>query len=412
MTDAKTIEFRMRIELRSKRRMRCYSAIVSLCFCVLNSIVHVNVGAFVATVTPHFAISRRRLIASVPTILLSNAAASDEGIELIPPQGGTLKPIGYRSTTVTVGGQTVPVAVWYPLDEPSPSSTPPSTTSSTKPKPYNYKIGIGNLFKVFLGVALPIPNPQVNSGDATSILVNGTPASASSSLNGIVFAHGMLGSRFDMADLCANLAREGFVVSSADFAESISASFTPNDQTSRSAIIEAEKNVLRGLGVTEFGIFGHSAGGGSATMTEGTFGLGRCAIAGARLYEGRDPLYIVASQGDGVIPLERVKQAVPQGVTIASDPSDVTWSSKKRGALLLEGPVGGEEYAPNLISFLDEEANAALVKVLSPLLPLARFLKLPVLDFDVYVDRKDSAATAKAIRPSIVEFFLAQKRQK
>ena len=54
---------------------------------------------------------------------------------------------------------------------------------------------------------------------------------------------------------------------------------------------------------------------------------------------------------------------------------------------------------------LDEEANAALVRVLSPLLPLARFLKLPVLDFDVYTERLDARQTAAAVRPSIVSFF-------
>ena len=52
------------------------------------------------------------------------------------------------------------------------------------------------------------------------------------------------GSRFDMATLCETLAREGFVVSAADFAESISASFAPNSATSRSAIIDAEMSLL------------------------------------------------------------------------------------------------------------------------------------------------------------------------
>ena len=47
-----------------------------------------------------------------------------------------------------------------------------------------------------------------------------------------------------MATLCETLAREGFVVSAADFAESISASFAPNSATSRSAIIHAEMSLL------------------------------------------------------------------------------------------------------------------------------------------------------------------------
>jgi len=358
-----------------------------------------------AGIVPRLALSRRELIASIPaalptSLLASTAATAADDIGA----PGKLKPVGYRATTVVVGGQTVPVALWYPL-----SSDDNSQPAAASDRPYNYRIGIGNLFKVFLGFELPIPNPEVRSGDA-AVRVGGAPQANCG--NGIIFAHGMLGSRFDMAELCASLAREGFVVSAADFAESISASYAPNESTTRGAIIDAETELLRrDFSATSFGIVGHSAGGGSATMTEGPFALGRCAIAGARPYSGGDPLYIVASEGDGVIPLDRVRTAVPPGAVVASDPADVRWDrSQRSAALLLEGPVAGAAYAPNHISFLDEEANAALVKVLSPLLPLAKLLKLPVLDFDVYVERKDARQTAAAVRPSIVKFFLAQKR--
>ena len=158
------------------------------------------------------------------------------------------------------------------------------------------------------------------------------------------------------------------------------------------------------------GIFGHSAGGGSATLSADSFKLGRCAIAGARPYEGTDPLYVVASSGDGVIPLERVRLAVQPGMPIFEDAAEVDWSRHRSAALLLSDPVAGGEHAPNHISFLDEEANAALVRVLSPLLPLARLLRLPVLDFDVYVERLDARETAAVVRPSIVGFFEAHKR--
>ena len=168
--------------------------------------------------------------------------------------------VGYRATTVEVGGENIPVAQWYPLDEPS------ATTEAKGGTPYVYRIGIANLFKAFLGLRLPIPSPVVRSGGA-HVRVGNVPAA--STRGGIVFAHGMLGSRFDMATLCEALAREGFVVSAADFAESISGSFTPNPQTSRGAIIEAEIALLRrDFGAERFGIFGHSAGGGSATMTQ------------------------------------------------------------------------------------------------------------------------------------------------
>jgi len=45
--------------------------------------------------------------------------------------------------------------------------------------------------------------------------------------------------RHPQATLCEQLARQGFVVSAADFAESISGSFIPNEKTGRGAIIDA-----------------------------------------------------------------------------------------------------------------------------------------------------------------------------
>jgi len=353
----------------------------------------------------HTDVTRRDLVARLPaaaSFLLASSPSSAE--ETISTSDQTLTPVGYRATNVVVGGQIIPIALWYPLSD--DDSNKPSGS-----QPYRYRIGIRNLFKVFLGLDLPfIPNPEVLSGD-TAVRVDGTPKAQQQ--GGIVFAHGMLGSRFDMADLCAALASRGFVVSSADFAESISASFTPNEGTTREAIIEAEMALLaRDFGASLFGIVGHSAGGGSATTVPGPFALGRCAVAGARPYRGTDPLYLVASAGDGVVPLDRVREAVPPNAAVTADPAAVRWDNARRaGALLIEGPVGDASHAPNHISFLDEEANAALVRVLAPLLPLARFLKLPVLDFDVYTERKDARQTAAAVRPSIVSFFVAQTRQ-
>ena len=205
--------------------------------------------------------------------------------------------IGYRAVAVDIGGQKVPVAQWYPLavDQASRERTAAADKSEPVQEPYAYRIGIANLFKAFLVVRLPIPSPEVRCGSDHAVRVDAAPAATnkggaglgpddrfraeSRQLSrrfllilcccgpGIVFAHGMLGSRFDMATLCEALAREGFVVSSADFAESISASFTPNPETTRGAIIDAEMALMhRDFGSETFGIFGHSAGGGSATI--------------------------------------------------------------------------------------------------------------------------------------------------
>jgi hypothetical protein len=313
------------------------------------------------------------------------------------------KPVGYRATTLLVGGQTIPVAQWYPLADEGEEA---ATFINTGP-PYRYRINIANLFRAFLGFKPPIPSPEVRNGGASAVRRDAPPAQGESK-GGIVFAHGLLGSRFDMATLCEQLAREGFVVSSADFAESISGSFAPNENTGRGAIIEAEMELLRrDFGATTFGIFGHSAGGGSASMAPGPFLLGRCAIAGARPYGGRDPFYIIASAGDGVIPIDRIRAAVRPDMPVASHAGQLDWEKSTSGALLINSPVtDGSRYMPSHISFLDAEANAALVRVLSPLLPLAKLLRLPTLDFDVYVQRIDAESTAAAVRPSIIEFFL------
>jgi hypothetical protein len=92
---------------------------------------------------------------------------------------------------------------------------------------------------------------------------------------------------------------------------------------------------------------------------------------------------------------------------VVSDAGQLDWKKSTSGALFINSPVtDGSRYMPSHISFLDAEANAALVRVLRPLLPLAKLLRLPTLDFDVYVQRIDAEATAAAVRPSIIEFFL------
>ena len=99
------------------------------------------------------------------------------------------KPVGYRATTLLVGDQEIPVAVWYPLAQDD------GAQKAGEGPPYRYRINIANLFRAFLGFKPPIPSPEVRSGGA-AVRPDAPPASASK--GGIVFAHGMLGSRFDM----------------------------------------------------------------------------------------------------------------------------------------------------------------------------------------------------------------------
>ena len=61
--------------------------------------------------------------------------------------------------------------------------------------------------------------------------------------------------------------------------------------------------------------------------------------------------------------------------------------------------------APNHISFLAEGVNDAMVDFLSPLLPVAQALSIPVLDFDRYQASRDSIATAEVVRPLVTRYL-------
>jgi len=333
-------------------------------------------------------------------------------------------PVGFRETKVLVGGQSVPLSVWYPTD----------ASSAGARGRYSYPLSIGTIASRL--AKLPTATwlaAKINvEGGLRSVVANAAPKNAED-LPALFFAHGFLGSRFDMLHVAEALASQGFVVASADLPESLSASFVPNERTTRGAIVEAAFQALHadfGASQTLRGLFGHSAGGGTACITPGTFPLGRVAIAGFRGYEGPDPLLVVASSGDGIIPLPLVRQNLPQGTRVyvgasgaqqlASDCAS-QGAVSSRSALLFEpnaasgasGAVrsGGAIGLPCHISFLSTQTNDALLSYLSPLLPLARALKTPLLDFDVYSLTRDSAATAAVFVPAVSAFFRSNANQ-
>jgi len=61
--------------------------------------------------------------------------------------------------------------------------------------------------------------------------------------------------------------------------------------------------------------------------------------------------------------------------------------------------------APNHISFLAGSVNDSMVSFLSPLLPVAQLLGIPVLDFDRYKESRDSVETAGVTVPLVCGFF-------
>eukprot|EP00966_Prymnesium_polylepis_P155402 3589274-Prymnesium_polylepis.2 len=310
----------------------------------------------------------------------------------------------YASTSVEVGPATVPVSLWLPKGLEADSLQPSEV--------YGYRIDIGRIAKR-LGVGwlswLPSRNCPLSVGDAATV----HPLREGCCL---VFAHGFLGSRFDMAHVCEVLAAHGFAVAAPELPESLAASFEPAAGVDRAAIVSAVRDYCGGtLSARRYGIFGQSAGAGTATMSTGTFELGRAAICGFRGYGGPDPLFVVASEGDGVIPLGYISAAVEasaaSGAPITVFPSaDAAFASAERRGALFFGPPESEsavrvEPPPNHLSFLYEGSNEAMVGLLSPLLPVARLLGVPVLDFDRYQVSRDSESTGRVFVPPLVRFF-------
>ena len=200
-------------------------------------------------------------------------------------------------------------------------------------------------------------------------------------------------------------------------------------------------------------IAGQSAGASTATSARGPFAA-RVAIAGfrppppesleAREALLRDPLLVVASAGDGVIslyPRESGAFGAYEGIaaSVESMPARVPkydvgafaarvremgtlndadarrrakeTSGNALNAFLTYEPPGGDGGAmdglPCHISFLSSRTNDAMVEVLSPLLPVARAVGVPVLDFDKYQIARDSDAVNARLVPLIAEWLNA-----
>ena len=71
------------------------------------------------------------------------------------------------------------------------------------------------------------------------------------------------------------------------------------------------------------------------------------------------------------------------------------------------GDGGATDGLPCHISFLSSRTNDAMVEVLSPLLPVARAVGVPVLDFDVYQTTRDSDAVNAQLVPLVAEWLNA-----
>ena len=315
---------------------------------------------------------------------------------------------------------------------------------------YPHAISVAKIARVLLGLGKWAPrllDREVPLPAAAGVVSGGGGgAGAVGPLRGgCVLCHGYLGSRFDLADFAEALAAAGFVVAAPEFAEALAdPETTPRQQrpgtppptdpsASREDIMDATlREVLGGrfdlqAGRDGVALVGQSAGAGTALRTPGPFA--RVAIAGFNPPEpasvARDPLLVIASEGDGVIslkPRESGRFGPNPGITAAVDalPGSVArYSGGGVAELRRASEAGGEGVprqafvayegpgSPNHISFLASRTNDAMIETLSPLLPVAKALNIPMLDFDVYAEALDSDRVAAELVPAVVSWLCA-----
>lgn len=379
----------------------------------------------------------------------------------IATNGAGASTVAFDDASVTIDGtgQVVPVAVWYPTDATSSGATPT----------YPHAISVAKIARVLLN--LPESTPRFLDRDfplapSAGIVSSSAKTQPSKVVGAVVLCHGYLGSRFDLVDLAEALAASGFLVAAPEFAESLATPTTTSAQTrpgaepaanpsaTRDVVLNAVLRDVIGSGRfntdTEDGdarttslpvaLVGQSAGASTATSAPGRFAA-RVAIAGFRPPPSEeperreallgDPLLVVASAGDGVIslyPTDGGAFGPYRGIKAEVESLPASFARLDAGGLLESTRGGGtpprtafvtyEEDAgdassgalPCHISFLSSRTNDAMVDVLSPLLPLARVLGVPVLDFDRYQVTRDSDEVNSTLVPAVTAWLASTMR--
>ena len=125
-------------------------------------------------------------------------------------------------------------------------------------------------------------------------------------------------------------------------------------------------------------------------------------IAGRAPEASSSPLLFISSTNDGAVRLGG-PVTIPAGYELLEESNLPLSNLPTTAALIFDRPD-----APNHISYLSENVNEAMVSFLSPLLPIAQAMSIPVLDFDRYQQSRDSVQTAQVLKP-VISGFLSQK---
>ena len=213
-------------------------------------------------------------------------------------------PFSHELTSFEVSGVTVPLGIWRP------STTPIATEDA-----YPYAIDIGRIAaKLRVGWLSWLPRFEYKLPLGGEEMASSPPAGFARAKEGdaLLFAHGLLGSIYDLAHAAEALAADGFTVVAPELPESLSASYAAADGLDRELILAAAREFVGASGSGSgsasgpsgrWGIFGHSAGAGSALTQRGEYSLGRVLLAGGAgrmsTYPCADPLFICSSNADG-----------------------------------------------------------------------------------------------------------------
>ena len=312
-------------------------------------------------------------------------------------------------------GVDVPVACWFPL--PGNSKPEESTDGNASAATYRHRISVKRIGQLLAGwdfipefASRDFEFAASSPKDSSPILpVEGDGLPFPDSPKVVFLAHGYLGSRFDLSHIAEELASKGFTCISAEYPESLAASFERIDGLDRDSINnELVPFVQKTLRPRSYAAIGHSLGCGTVQrMGDETWA--RVLIAGrppeiAATSERRpSPLLFISSTNDCTVKFGGPLQ-IPAGYDVLRE-SDLPSEIPNRSALVFDRPD-----APNHISYLSENVNEAMVDLLSPLLPVAQALSIPVLDFDKYKESRDSIQTAEIVKPVITNFLLSKRR--
>mmetsp|Transcript_28655 Transcript_28655/g.61128 ORF Transcript_28655/g.61128 Transcript_28655/m.61128 type:complete len:460 (+) Transcript_28655:85-1464(+) len=333
----------------------------------------------------------------------------------------SINTIIYQPLSINVDGVQVPVAAWHSNVNSGGIKRFKSNIS------YEHRISVSKIGKALAGWKLPSFIDRNFSLQPTSFIGSNNIRIASygndekqqlpQSAPVVLLAHGYLGSRFDLSHLGQALASQGFLVLAPEYPESLAASYDAAESTSgipidRTIITDQLLRILTeewNVQPTSYGIVGHSLGCGTVDKTGDDTWTRVCLAGGYPSTRGPNCLFI-GSINDGAVSVRRAVDALREYKFKSLDEQMVrlqSWNTlPSRAFLIFTNPSN----APNHISFLTEGTNDAMVEFLSPLLPLARALGIPVLDFDKYQVSRDSKATGEVVIPLVVDYMKQMMR--